>query len=190
MFSAAFRVVLVYSPNSGTLDASAPGGRVVAEKLMALALVTLLGADARPDQKDDRVYELEGLRRPDLAWIYPANCGITSVWVKALRFTFKATKDRLVVEGNANGTAHRVYEQLTGSAGKPGRVDPESVNVTQAQIRVEYAPQGGKSVASRDIRVTWPNGCNLGQDQRDQILREMLIQTGIDPQAIGRDAVR
>jgi len=83
-----------------------------------------------------------------------------------------------------------VYERLTGSAEKPGRVDPQSVYVTQAQIRVEYAPQGGKSVGPRDIRLTWPNTCNLGQDRRDDALREMLINTGIDPEGIGHDAVR
>ncbi len=50
--------------------------------------------------------------------------------------------------------------------------------------------RGGKSVGSRDIRLTWPNLCNLGQDRWDDVLREMLIRTGIDPEAIGRDAVR
>lgn len=186
----AFQLVFVYSPDAGTLDASAPGGRVVVQKLMGLAMAVLMGADDRPDQKDDRVYDLEGLRHPDPMWIYPASSGIVSVWVKALRLTFKATKDRLVIEANEQGRAHHVYERLTGSDGKPGRVDPESVFVTQAQIRVEYAPQGGRSVASRDIRVTWPNSCSLGQDHRDHVLREMLINSGIDPQAIGRDRVR
>ena len=157
---------------------------------MPLALMALLGTNQRPEKKQDRGYELERLRRRDLAWIYPANSGIAAVWVKALRLSSKATDERLTLEGTKEGTVHRAYERLTGPAQKPGRVDPQSVNVTQAQIRVEYAPQGGKLVGPRDITLTWPNSCNLGQDQRDHVLREMLINSGIDPEAIGRDTVR
>ena len=109
--------------------------------------------------------------------------------MKALRLTFKATSDRLILEGDRPGAAHRLCEQLSGTDEKPGRVEPRSVYVTQAQIRVEYAALAGKSVRPRDIRITWPNTCNLGQDARDEVLREMLIRTGIDPESIGRDSV-
>lgn len=186
----AFQVVFVYAPATGTLDACAPGGKRVVEKLMALALAALMGTEGRPEQQDDRVYELEPLREADFAWIYPADAGIARVWLKALRLTFKAEKDRVVLEGDKPGGAHQLYERLAGSKDKPGRVDPQGVFVTQAQVRVDYAPQGEKSVAPRDIRLTWPNTCNLGQDQKDHVLREMLIKSGVDPEAIGRDAER
>ena len=153
----AFQVVFVYSPETGTLDASAPGGKRVVEKLMDLALKALLGTDGRPEHKDDRVYEFERLREATLSWNYSPDSGISTVWVKALRLTFKASRDRVVLEGNKPGAAHQLYERLVSVDGKPGRVDPQSVFVTHAQIHVDYAQQGGKSVAPRDIRLTWPN---------------------------------
>src|SRR5690606_22493736 len=102
-------------------------------------------------------------------------------WAKALRVTYKANRNRQTLEGHAPGEALAMYEALVGASGEPGLVTPEALLVSQAIIRVEYSPRAGRNVPSRDIRVTWPNACNLGQDQQDRVLREMLIASGLDP---------
>lgn len=185
-----FQVVAVYSPERGTIDVSGPGGKRVVTKLMGLIVATILESDASVNMKDDRVYDLEPLRRRDMSWVFPTSAGISAVWVKSLRLTFKADRNRLVLEGDRDGAVHTLYSRLIGADGKPGRVAPEAVRVTQAVIRAEYADRDGRKVSPRDIRITWPNNCNLGQDQRDRVLREMLINSGIDPQKLGLDAER
>lgn len=186
----AFQVVFVYNPVAGTLDASAPGGKLVVDALMRMAVECLQGISHKAGPKDERVYALERLVDAQLAWDYPVTAGIARVWVKSLRLTFKASKQRLTLEGPEPGTVHSLYARLTKTNGARPTIVADSVYVTQAVLRVEYAPRNNRKLNSRDIRLTYPNTCNLGQDDRDRALREMLIASGIDPEAIGRDAER
>ena len=188
--SPVFQVVFVFSPSNGALDTSAPGGRLVVEKLMALAVETLLGTE-RPDAiKDDRAYDLELLRAKDFEWKYPASSGISSVGVKALRLSAKSAKERIVLEADSPAAVYGLADRLAGSKDRPGPIPHDSVFLTKATIRVEYGAIGGKRGGHREFTVTWPNLCNLGQDEKDRTLRQMLISSGIDPQAIGNDDLR
>jgi hypothetical protein len=188
--SRAFQVVFVFAPTRGTLDASAPGGRPVVAKLMDIATSTLLGTAVAEPSKDDRIYELEGLRDEGFAWKYAPNAGISDVWVKAMRLSLKTGGERLIAEGTKHGEAHRLYNRVVSvSASAPG-LRADATFVTQVEVRVEYAPRNGRKVRPRDFRVTYPNSCSLGHDDADRVLREMLISSGVDPAAIGRDAKR
>lgn len=185
----AFQTVFVYSPERGTLDATAPGGRPVLDKLMRLALLAMHGTDEAASKKEERIYELDRLRDQSLRWIYPVDAGIADVWLKSVRLTFRSGKDRLVLESENRTGVRTLYDRLVSSGGGTG-IPPEAVYVTQAVVRVDYSSRGGRTVASRDIRLTWPNSCNLGQDKRDLVLREMLIDSGIDPAGLGRETIR
>jgi len=109
------------------------------------------------------------------------------VWVKSLRLSLKAGDGRVVLEGTRQGEAHALYARLASLGARPGRLDPAADYVTQAEVRVEYAARNGHNIPARDFRVTYPNKCNLGQDERDRLLREMLIASGVDPSRIGAD---
>lgn len=183
----AFQVVYVFSPARGTVDVSAKGGQPVVSKLTDIAVEALLGTDAAKTLADERTYALDPLIARDFVWSYPATAGIASVWVKSLRLSRKAGDGQLVLRGTKSGGTHALYSLLTGTTVKPGRVDPDSVYVTQAEIRAEYAARNGHNVPPRDFRVTYPNSCSLGTDERDRLLREMLVDSGVDPSRIGVD---
>jgi hypothetical protein len=183
-----FQVVFVYSPVRRALDVHAPGGKRVIAKLQDRFAAVILGSSLPPGTGDERVYELDRLRDRRFEWQYPPSAGISAVWVKSLRLSLKAHgAARIVIEGRSNGQVFDLYERLTGVN---GAYPADAFEVTRAEVRAEFAPQNGRSVRAKTFSITWPNTCNLGQDERSIALREMLIESGIDPGAIGRDTLR
>jgi len=187
----AFDLVFVYTPDHGTLDVYAPGGRKVIAVLQAIFTEVILGAPLPDAEKDDRVFDLEPLQRRDFRWLYPPSSGIATVFLKRLRLSLITGEgERISVEGKKPGDVHDLYDALVGSHGKPGPFAAHMLRVTQAEVHVDYAEIAGRKPGGKDFRVTWPNMCDLGQDDRDAVLREMLIASGIDPSGLSRDAAR
>jgi len=187
----AFDLVFVYTPDHGTLDVYAPGGRKVIAVLQAIFTEVVLGERLPDTPQDDRVFDLEPLRRRDFRWLYEPSSGIAAVFLKRLRLSLiTAEGERISVEGKKPGDVHDLYDGLVGSDGKPGPFAERMLRVTQAEVHVDYAEIAGRKPGAKDFRVTWPNMCNLGQDDRDAVLREMLIASGIDPSGLSRDAAR
>jgi hypothetical protein len=183
-----FQVVFVYSPDRGALDVHAPGGKRVVTKLQDRFAAVILATGLPPSTGDERVYELDRLRDRRFEWRYPPSAGISDVWVKSVRLSLKGRDAaRIVVEGRAKDQVFEVYERLTRINGV---YSADALQVTRAEVRAEFVPQNGRTVRPKTFSITWPNTCNLGQDERSVALREMLIQSGIDPGAIGRDTLR
>ncbi|TAN53926.1 MAG: hypothetical protein EPN21_00080 [Methylococcaceae bacterium] len=54
-------------------------------------------------------------------------------------------------------------------------------HITQAEIKVTFAPVPGSSSRSRTFKISYPNWCALRHEGRDLIVRQMLTDSGIDP---------
>ena len=125
--------------------------------------------------KDDRVYALDALADRDFVFKYPADCGIESVAVRLLRFSLIAGKKRrVIVEADPAGDLKAVYDLLD-------RVSLPPFHVTQAEIKVTFAPTPGVRGRTRSFKISYPNWCALRHDQRDLLIRKMLIDSGIEP---------
>ena len=54
-------------------------------------------------------------------------------------------------------------------------------HVTQAEIKVKFAPTSGTRSRTRSFKISYPNWCALRHDGRDLIIRKMLADSGIEP---------
>jgi hypothetical protein len=176
----AFEIIFVYSQNGGTLDIFLSGDRKPVPELQAIFADAILKAELGPDEKDERVYDLSPLQSRHFQFVYGPESGIAEVAVKKLRLTlFPSAGQRIILEADPSYNKHAVYDLLDRVA---KGVPMPQVAITQVGVRVTFAhnPSYRRS-STRTFDVTWPNSCSLKHDRRDLILRNMLVDSGIEP---------
>ena len=57
----------------------------------------------------------------------------------------------------------------------------ERLYVDQVSIKVMFQPEPGTRSASKTFTITYPNLCNLNHDGKDELIRKMLMTSGIEP---------
>jgi hypothetical protein len=182
----AFEIVFLFDSSAGTLDTFAPGGATAIRDLQRIFASAVLGIALAGTDKDERVYELAPLADPSFRFVFEAEARIADVSVRKLRLSLlHARGHRITIEAP---TRQELYDRYSRTAGAWGGSDKASI--TQAEIRVTFAEDGGRRPKARTFSLTYPNSCSLGQDDRDGQLREMLMASGLDPSGLGRDARR
>jgi hypothetical protein len=186
----AFEVIFVYSQGDGTLDTFFRGGRQTVRNLQEIFARVVLQRELGDPAKDERVYELNRLKRRDFSFRYDPGSGIQDVRVKLLRLSFLGERGRrITIEADPSRRRDAVYDLLdqvmdggseTGAA--PGsRIPLALVNVTRAGIQALFAKEGKRGRPTRTFFLSYPNACTLGQDGKDAVLRRMLVDSGIEP---------
>lgn len=176
----AFEVIYVYSEKDGSLDLNFHGSPKAIESLQGMFAVTILGLpELPPDPEDERVYDLNPLRERGFQFVYDPTSGIQSVVVKKLRLSSKLVKgDRLTLEADAAANHEAIYDLLD----KVGKSVPLNLyNVTQVELAAKVATKPGEKAKSVTVRITYPNSCSLKYDDVDLRLRQMLVDSGIEP---------
>jgi hypothetical protein len=172
----AFEIIFVYSKSEGSLDIHAPRNTAAVPDLQRIFAETILKFDDLDElAEDNRVYALDALAHRDFEFTYPADCGIESVAVRRLRFSLiTGKKRRVTVEADPAGDAKAVYDLLD-------KISLPPFHVTQAEIKVTFAPTPGVRGRTRSFKISYPNWCALRHDARDLTIRKMLIDSGIEP---------
>lgn len=176
----AFEVVYVYSQKDGTLDLNFRGSNKAIEPLQGMFANAILKMDELPpDPKDQRVYDLNPLRRKSFQFTYGVGSGIENVLVKKLRLSSRARKgERITLEADAMEDSDAVYNLLD----KIGQSVPLHLfNVTQVELAALVITTPDKPAKSVTIRITYPNSCSLKYDEVELKLRDMLEASGIEP---------
>ncbi len=96
----AFEIIFVYSQNDGTLEIYLTGDRKPVPDLQAIFADTILKAELGPDEKDERVYDLNPVRSRQFQFVYGPESGIVEVVVKKLRLTVCGKKERILLEAD------------------------------------------------------------------------------------------
>jgi hypothetical protein len=176
----AFEVIYVYSQKDGTLDLNFRGAIKAVEPLQGmLATVILNLPELPPDPDDERVYDLNPLRERGFQFIYGPESGIQSVAVKKLRLTSKVVRtDRVTLEADATANREAIYDLLDEVMG-PVRL--RTYYVTQVELAALVALKPDEKPKSETVRITYPNSCSLKYDDVDLRLRQMLVDSGIEP---------
>jgi hypothetical protein len=176
----AFEVIYVYSQNDGTLDLNFRGANKAVEPLQAMFATAILKlSDLPPDPTDERVYDLNPLRERGFQFSHDPASGIQSVAVKKLRLLSKVVKgDRITLEADADARREAIYD-LLDEVGKSARL--RTYNVTQVELAAKVVVDANKPPKSVTVRITHPNSCSLKYDDVDLKLREMLVDSGIEP---------
>ena len=176
----AFEVIYVYSQKDGTLDLNCRGANKAVEPLQAMFAPAILKlSELPPDPTDERVYDLNPLRERGFQFVYDAASGIQSVAVKKLRLSSMAVKgDRITLEADANARPEAIYD-LLDEVGKSVRL--RTYNVTQVEVAASVVVDDNKPPKSVTVRITHPNSCSLKYDDVDLKLRQMLVDSSIEP---------
>lgn len=181
----AFEVVYVYSQTDGTLDVNYRGLKKSLEPLQAMFAHAILKLnELPPDPKDQRVYQLNALRRRSFAFVYDPSSGIQQVVMRKLRLSSSVNKDRITLEADSNEDPKALYNLLDQL---DKALHLALYRVTQVELAVSVVANPDKPAKTVPIRITYPNSCSLKYDELDLKLRAMLEASGIEPKEPGSE---
>jgi hypothetical protein len=181
----AFEVIFVFSQDDGTLDIYLPGERKLVTDLQTIFAEVILNAELKPDQKDERVYDLNPLRSRHFQFVYGPESNIESVVVRKLRLSIYGKKEKVTVEADPSQHKHAVYDLLIKATKE---LSPSEFSISQVGIKVTFAQNpASRKPQTRSFDITWPNSCSLRHDGRDLYIRKMLVDSGIEPKAPVKD---
>ena len=181
-----FEVIFVYEPGARALDTFFRGPHKTRLELEKIFSRVILGTDLE-EAKDERVYNLNAFKGRDLRFVYDPSSGIQDVRVKLLRLSLLGGgKRRLILEADTSDGNQAIYDLLDGvfSRGRNGATGGLSLalaNVTRVGIQVLFASGGRRGKPTKTFYLTYPNGCTLRHEGRDGALRQMLIDSKIEP---------
>ncbi len=180
----AFEIIFIFDPEQGALELYLDGSRKIVLELQTIFAGAILEFELTEDEKDNRVYDLNPLKSTDtVKFHYAPETGITSVAVKKLRLKVISTNQRITLEADPTHNPLVVYEMLE-KVKKSYSAD--SMMVTQVGIIVTFAPSANRSKPkTRSFDISWPNSCSLRHDGNDKIIRQMLVDSGLEPRAPG-----
>jgi hypothetical protein len=176
----AFEVIYVYSQKDGTLDLNFRGIRKAVEPLQKMFATEILKlSELPPDPTGDCVYDLNPLRERGFQFVYDAASGIEGVAVKKLRLSSKVIKgDRITLEADAAANREAIYDLLD----KVARSVPVRLYyVTQVELAAKVSLKTDEKPKSVTVCIMYPNSCSLKYDDVDLRLRQMLVDSGIEP---------
>jgi hypothetical protein len=184
----AFEIIFVYAQNAGTLDIFLEGPKKKVQDLQEIFARVILNTELGDPVKDERVYELNVLKRRDFQFIYEPTSGIRDVRVKKLRLSTLGAGRRITLEDDPSMNRAAVYDlldEVVQTADGPTcdtcrKIPLALVNVTLAGIQVHFEPDGKRGRRTRTFQISYPNSCALAQDGRDALIRKMLADSGID----------
>lgn len=179
----AFEIIFIFDPEKGELEVYLDGSRKIIPELQTIFATAILDFELTEDEKDNRVYDLNPLKTADIQFTYQPESGITRVAVKKLRLKLVSTNQRITLEADPTHNPLAVYEMLENlkkSYPASGMV------VTQVGIIVTFAPTTNRSKPkTRSFDLSWPNSCSLRHDGNDKIIRQMLVDSGLEPRMPG-----
>jgi len=175
----AFEIIFVYSQNDGTVDIYLSGDRRPVPNLQAIFADAILKAELGPDEKGERVYDLNPLRSRHFQFVYGPASGIADVAVKKLRLKMHGKSERIILEADPSYNKHAVFDLLDKVT---KAITMQQVAITQVGVKVTFTHNpSSRKASTRTFDINWPNSCSLKHDGRDLIIRKLLADSGIEP---------
>jgi len=185
----AFQVVFVYNQTEGTLNTYYEGQKRVVGDLQLIFGRTVLKRSIGEEAKDTSVYDLDVLRCRDFRFVPSPTSGIESVRIRRLRFSsYVGSKVKITLEIDAGDPPDAIYDLMErvfamagSSSGASDKVLLSLVRVTQASIEVKFKAEGRRGRNTRTFDIAYPNSCSLKEDERDMVIRQMLVASKLEP---------
>ena len=171
-------LTFMYSNADGELDTYLRAKPRVVWDVTALFAQHILGVKKlEPPPKGYGVYRLDSFKRRGTAFSYGPESGITMVAVRKLRLTPKmGPKLHVILEANPVGLHEPVYDALE----RLQTLSLDDVDVTQVELKVVFDRTTYRKKRTVSPTITVPNRCSLGYDDRELVVRKMLIASGIE----------
>ena len=142
--------------------------------------MTLREEIPRDSPKDERVYDLDVFRSPDLVFKPREDLGIEQVEVRKLALrSYGDAQHTTRIELGQNTPAHLLYRRV--EAAMRG-INAGDYKVASVGLRVTFVKEPDQRTAkSRSFDLSWPNSCSLDDDDYGHRIRQMLADHGIEP---------
>ena len=153
--------------------------------LQAIFADTILKAELGPDEKDERVYDLNPVRSRQFSLSMGRNrASPTSPSTSCgSRSTARASGSFWTPIPPIN--KHAIFDQLDKVA---KGIPLTQMAVTEVGIKATFAHNPiSRKATDAAFDITWPNSCSLKHDGRDGIIRKMLADSGIQPREPAKD---
>ena len=183
-----FEVVFVYKRTVASLDTFFRGRKKATQELESIFSRVVLQAELEA-ATDDKIYNLNAFKNRNLPFVYDPSSGIQDVSVRFLRLSlFGGGKKRLTFEADPKQGKGAIYDLIDSAFGHSGNgasggLSLTLANVTRVGIRATFASEGRGRAPTKTFYLTFPNGCTLSHEGRDAVLRQMLIDSKIEPVA-------
>ena len=179
----AFEVIFVYDSRHGSLDIYFQGVKRTIDRLCQLFADVVLGIPELPPTTKP-AYGLQGLKSRDFAFIRPVDSPVTEIKVKHLRFVVPGGPPMKVgIEVDLPGDAqavHKAVDRFFERGDRPsGRIPLSLAKVINAKLSATIDPRDGGKPRTRAFDVS-EKSCSLKYEGNDLLLRQVLLDSGID----------
>ena len=174
-------VIFVYCREQQSLDVWCQFRSEVVKALQKIFANEILGIELPKPVRVKKEYELDAFKQSMPNLIYVPQTGIESIRVNKLRITMSHSKDKITLEANTHDDPQAVYklfEKLKNS------VSGDVMNITQVGLVAQFAPAENGKPQTRKFSMSYPDSCSLKHTGQDAILRQMLIDSGIQPKPV------
>ena len=181
----ALEVIFVYCREQQSLDVWCQFKSEVVKALQKIFANEILGIELPKPVKVKKEYELDAFKQSMPNLIYAPQTGIESIRVNKLRITMSHSKDKITLEANTHDDPQAVYklfEKLKNS------VSGDVMNITQVGLVAQFVPAENGKPQTRKFSMSYPDSCSLKHTGQDAILRQMLIDSGIQPKPVTKVA--
>jgi len=173
--SPSFEVIFVYDEDAQTLDSFYLGDAKTDKKLKELFVQSVFGMDKLPDKADEAVYDLNELKKPDFQFAIEEGGIVKKIEVKGLRFV---TSERTIAINN-NKEKESLQALLDDIARSIPSINMMSDSINQVTLKATLAANNRKGETTKTFNITYPGTCSLKYGDKDSILRQVVIDSGI-----------
>ena len=178
-------VIFVYCREQQSLDVWCQFKSEVVKALQKIFANEILGIELPKPVRVKKEYELDAFNQSMPNLIYAPQTGIESIRVNKLRIMMSHSKDKITLEANTHDDPQAVYklfEKLKNS------VSGDVMNITQVGLVAQFVPAENGKPQTRKFSMSYPDSCSLKHTGQDAILRQMLIDSGIQPKPVTKVA--
>ena len=168
-----FEVAMVFRPEEGVLEISAPGKKKDIQALQEVFCRCALGMDRLPPSSNLRCYELNGLKRRSFPFPTDPDDRIARVNVVALRLGVNGLpRQRVLIESDPRSdlSLHDWVETVVDQQSVPMSM----LDVAQAKIRVEWEPVNGAKAKTATFTLSVPDSCTLKDEPHHLVVKRYL----------------
>ena len=178
---AALEVIFVYCQADGELDIWCKQTKAVKKVLQKIFANVTLGIELPKPAKEKTEYELGSFKTPNIPLKFDAKSGVESIRVNKLRLTLAGSKERITIEANTSRNPNAVYDLFEKLK---TRLPEQDLNVTLVGLLATFDEVVGNKQKTKKFSLTFPNGCSLKHTQDEAILRQILVDSGVQPKPV------
>ena len=157
----AFTNVFVYSPDDGSVEMFAKGGRRVHEPLYSAFCEAVLGVQADPGGPLKPVYHLDHLLDPNCPLPTDPADRIAEVRIVRMRLEFRDLPSRYIeLKADPKDHVNDIYQMITQYL-NGGLLPLSRLRVRQATFRVVFMQDSRGKAKTLTFNVSCPNSCDL-----------------------------